>query len=199
MKHIKTLILGGFLAAALTAPVLVAPAAAHDDDKKHGKSKHNFCYDKHGRWRSHPHCPASRPSHVHGHHHHRETYYRRYPSHHHDGRRHDAHRPQTIYVIKDRRYERAPSRPAARDDYRIVREARKEVQESRDKLRNDRAELRKDRAELRRDIRNRAGKDEIRNDRQEIRADLQKIKSTRRELRNDRADLDMARREWARR
>lgn len=197
MKIFKTFILSGLLAGTLTAPLLVPSAAAHDDDKKHGKSKHNFCYDKHGRWRSHPHCPAPRASHSHGHHHHGQTHYRRYPSHH-DAWHRDAHRPQTIYVIKDRRYDRAPSKPAARDDYRIVREARKEVQESREQLRNDRAELRKDRAELRRDIRNRASKEEIRKDRQEIRADLQKIKTTRHELRNDRADLEMARRDWAR-
>lgn len=198
MKISRTFVLAGFLAGALTLPGLNASADAHGNAIGPGNSKHNFCYDKHGRWRSHPHCPAPQP---HRHYSYREPYQRHYHSHYHDARDRYQRRPQVIYVRKDYPYDYRSrySRPPVKDNLKTASDVRREVQQGRDQLRQDRAELKKDRAELRRDIRNRASKEEIRSDRQEIRADLQKIKSTRQEIRNDRSDLDLARRELAKR
>lgn len=191
MKVSRTLILGGFLAGMLTVPVIPGLAGAHGIGNAPGKAKHHFCYDKHGRWRSHPHCPAPQPYYARRHYGHRDHYhhhphYDRYDT----GHRYQ-HRPRVIYVRKDapydyrNRYSRAPL-GTSRDS---VEEARREVRQGREQLREQRAELKKDRAELRRDIRNGASKEEIRNERQEIRADLQRIKETRRDIRDDRREL----------
>jgi hypothetical protein len=200
VKFSTTFVLAGLLAGALALPGLTATAQAHDKGNENGKSKHNFCYDKHGRWRSHPHCPAPRQSHAHQYYGYREPSYSHY--HHRDYTR-DRYerRPTVIYVRKDSPYDYRGRyiKPPVRDNLRTVDHARSEVRQGREQLRRDRVELRRDRAELRRDIRNRTSKQEIRNDRQEIRDDLRQIKSTRREIRNDRADLDMAHRELARR
>jgi hypothetical protein len=212
MKFSKTLALAGLLTGALILSSPLAPARADDDDdhkgRRHGKSKHHYCYDKHGRWRSHPHCPPpqhhhhgdKRYHHSHYHHHHGDGRY--YHSHSHDHYRAGYHRhsqPKIIYVRKDGPFDhraRVNTPVITRDHAKAVRDARKEVQQSSTQLRKDHAELKSDRAELRRDILKGASKDEIRKDRQEIRADLAKIKPTKQDLRNDRADLDMARREW---
>jgi len=183
-------------------PRLTGIAEAHGAANANGNSKHYFCYDKHGRWRSHPHCPAPQPTperryygYV------RPSHYGHYHPDYYDARDRYQRRPQVIYVRKEYppdyqgRYTRVP----VNDTLRTNTAARTEVQQGRDQLRADRAELKNDRAELRRDIRNHASKEEIRSDRQEIRADLQKIKSTRQEVRNDRADLDTARRQLAKR
>ena len=198
MKVSKTFAAAGLLAGALILPGLSASADAHGNGIGPGNSKHNFCYDKHGRWRSHPHCPASQPTPARSYYGHRPPYYGH--DHYYASDRYQS-RPQVIYVRKDSPYEyrSAYSRPPAKDTLKTARDARTEVEQGRDQLRADRAELKKDRAELRRDIRNHASKEEIRSDRQEIRADLQKIKSTRQEVRNDRADLDLARRQMAKR
>ena len=186
MNNSKSFVLVGFLAGALAVPVLVGVAGAHGIGNAKGTSQHNFCYDKHGRWRSHPHCPAPQASHSASH---RERNYSRH--HHHDTGHSYQRRPQVIYVRKDvpYNYRSRYTKPAARDTRNTVNDARREVQLGRDQLRRDRTELKNDRAELRRDIRNNASKEEIRSDRQEIRADLQKIKSTRQEIRNDRREL----------
>jgi hypothetical protein len=186
----KTFILAGILAGALAVPGLVGVAGAHGMGNAKGNSKHNFCHDKHGRWRSHPHCPAPRPNYSHRGHRHREPHYSPY-YHHRDASYRYQRRPRVIYVRKDAPYDyrsRYTGR-AVRDTRSTTNDARREVQLGRDRLREDRAELKKDRAELRRDIRNRASREEIRSDRQEIHADLQKIKNTRQEIRNDRREL----------
>lgn len=199
MKISKTFVIAGFLAGALLVPGLTGISEAHGVGNANGNSKHNFCYDKHGRWRSHPHCPAPQPSPARRYYGHRPPYYGH--DHHYYASDRFQSRPQVIYVRKEYpydyrgRYTRVP----VNDTLRTATGARTEVQQGRDQLRADRAELKNDRAELRRDIRNHASKEEIRSDRQEIRADLQKIKSTRQEVRNDRSDLDRARRELARR
>jgi hypothetical protein len=189
VKFRTILVLAGFLAGMVSVPGLIATAEAHGNDDENGKSKHNFCYDKHGRWRSHPHCPAPQPIYPHRYPGYRERYYGHYHPHYYDARDRYRRRPQVIYVRKEVPYDYRSrySRPPV--SLRTTSDARREVQQGRDQLRTDRTELRKDRAELRRDIRNRASKEEIRSDRQEIRADLQKIKNTRQEIRNDRREL----------
>src|SRR5919106_842971 len=154
MKFSKTLALVGLLAGSLILSGPLAPARAHDDDddkkRGHGKSKHHYCYDKHGRWRSHPHCPPPRSSHYH---------HNQYGAGYH---RHSQ--PQVIYVRKDGRFDnraRANAPVITRDGAKAVRDTRKEVQQSREQLSKDHAELRKDRAELRRDILKGASKAEI--------------------------------------
>lgn len=207
MKFSKILVLGAFLAGTLTAPALVSVAGAHGNGNSQGNSKHNFCYDKHGRWRSHPHCPAPQPVSSPRYYSHPRPHYAHY---HHGNPRpcydhsHHPHytggyyqrRPQVIYVKKDSPYDHRHgyTRPPVRDTRASVSDARRDVQQGRDQLKLDRSELKKDRAELRRDIRNGASKQEIRTDRQEIRADLQKVRSTRQDIRNDRRELELARR-----
>lgn len=190
MNISKTFVLAGFLAGALAVPGLVGVARAHGVGNAQGNNKHNFCYDKHGRWRSHPHCPAPQPSRSHRSYGHREPHYSHY-HHHHDAGHSYQRRPEVIYVRKDVPYDYRSryTKPAVRNTRTTVNDARRDVQLGRDQLRDDRSELKKDRAELRRDVRNHASKEEIRSDRQEIRADLQKIKSTRQEIRNDRREL----------
>jgi hypothetical protein len=195
MKLSKTLALAGFLAGSLILPGPMATAEAHDKDNGHGhgKSKHYSCYDKHGRWRSHPHCPPPQHSYHHGYHHDRypshTRYYRSAPA---PYQRH----PEIIYVRKDGPYDRRVRRnnPVVQSRATTVSDSRTRVLQSRDQLRADQMELKNDRAELRRDIRNKVGKDEIIRDRQEIRADLDKIKSTRSDLRKDQSQLAGARR-----
>ena len=187
MKFSKTFALAGLLAGSLILSGPMTTAEAHDNGN--GKSKHNFCYDKHGRWRQHPHCPPPQPSRSYGHYHSPDYYH----SHAHDYRRSGDHysQPKVIYVKKDGPFDHRTrtNPPVVRDNLKSVTDARKEVQQGRDQLRKDQTELKSDRAELRRDIRNHASKEEIKGDRQEIRADLQKIKSTRQEVRNDRREL----------
>jgi hypothetical protein len=197
MKLSKTFALAGFLAGSLILPGPMATAEAHDKDNGHGlgKSKHYSCYDKHGRWRSHPHCPPPQHSYHHGYHHDHD----RYPSHTRYYRSAPApyqRHPEIIYVRKDGPYDRRVRRnnPVVQSRATIVSDSRTRVQQSRDQLRADQMELKNDRAELRRDIRNKVGKDEITRDRQEIRADLDKIKSTRSDLRKDQSQLAGARR-----
>jgi hypothetical protein len=184
----KTLAIAGLLAGMMIAPSLIARADAHDTG--HGKSKHHYCYDKHGRWRSHPHCPAPQPSHSHRYDRPRPAPYSHYP-HRHDSRYGYQRRPQVIYVRKDGPYHHHDryGKPVATDTRNRRDVARTDVRQSRDQLREARTELKKDRAELRRDIRNHAGKEEIRSDRQEIRADRQQLKSARQDLRADRREL----------
>jgi hypothetical protein len=187
VKLPKILVLIGLVAGMLSFPGLVATSSA--DDRK-GKSKHYYCYDKHGRWRSHPHCPAPRPSYARRYYGPPRPYYGHY-HHNHDSGYSYQRRPQVIYVRKDVPYDYRSryNRPVVRDTRTTVNDARRDVQLGRDQLRDDRSELKKDHAELRRDVRNHASKEEIRSDRQEIRGDLQKIKSTRQEIRNDRREL----------
>jgi hypothetical protein len=187
MKVSKVAIAAGLLAGALALPGLQATAQAHVIGN--GASKHNFCYDKHGRWRSHPHCPAPQPAPAHRYYSHRPPYYGH--DHHYYASDRYQSRPQVIYVRRDPPYDYRSrySRPAVNDTVKTATDARREVQQGRDQLRQDRAELKSDRAELRRDIRNHASKEEIKGDRQEIRADLEKMKSTRQEIRSDRRDL----------
>jgi hypothetical protein len=198
MKYSNTLTLAAFLAGSMILTGPMATAEAHDNGN--GKSKHYFCYDKHGRWRQHPHCPPPQRTLPYGHYHSRDYYH----SHDHDYRRSSDRyqsRPKIIYVRKDGPFDpRTKTNPViVRDSRSAVADARKEVQQSRDQLRKDQAELKNDRVELRRDIRAGASKDEIRRDRQEIRADVGKIKSTRREVRQDQAELTGARRDLAKR
>jgi hypothetical protein len=194
VKVSRTLVLAVFVAATLTAPNLVGSVSAHPPGghavKTKGNSKHYYCYDKHGRWRSHPHCPPPRYSYSPRYYEHPRPYYGHYHHHHAAGYRYQR-RPQVIYVRKDAPYDYRSryTKPAVRDTRNTVNDARREVQLGRDQLRQDRTELKNDRAELRRDIRNNASKAEIRSDRQEIRADLQKIESTRQEIRSDRREL----------
>jgi hypothetical protein len=189
VKISRNFILAGCLAGALTGPGLIGIAGAHGIGNVNGPAHHNFCYDKHGRWRSHPHCPAAQPTPYHRHYVYREPYRPHYHPNYYDARDYDQRRPPVIYVRKDApydyrdRYSRAPLGESLKSD------ARSAVKDGREQLRSDRAELKKDRAELRRDIRNRASKDEIKADRQEIRDDLQKIKATRQEIRSDRREL----------
>ena len=191
MKFPTTFVLAGLLAGALTIPGLTSTAQAHDKGNENGKSKHNFCYDKHGRWRSHPHCPSPQPSYARRHYGDREHYHGHSHPHYYYARDRYQHRPPVIYVRKDVPYDYRSryARPRLRDSRTTVGDARREVQLGRNQLRNERAELKKDRAELRRDVRNRASKEKIRADRREIRADLQTIKNTRQEIRNDRREL----------
>jgi hypothetical protein len=185
MKLNKTLAVAGLLMGMLCVPMFAPPAEAHGVGPRNGK--HHYCHDKHGRWRSHPHCPAPQPRYGH----HRPHYghyppyrYSRYPY---------QRRPEVIYVRRDNPYDyRSRYGKSTITDRRD--QARSDVRDSRDQLRDARAELKKDRAELRRDIRNGASKDEIRAARQEIRADRQEIKDMRQDLRKDRSDLKTARR-----
>ena len=188
MKISRTFVIVGCLAGALTLPGLTGIAGAHEISKPIGPGKHNFCYDKHGRWRSHPHCPAPQPAPYHRHYVYREPYQPHYHPHYYDARNDYQRRPQVIYVRKDVPYDYRGRVPLS-DGVKSKSDARQAVQQSRDQLRSHRTELKNDRAELRRDLRNRAGKDEIRADRQEIRDDLQKIKATRKEMRSDRREL----------
>ncbi|HEX2931854.1 MAG TPA: hypothetical protein VHV54_19155 [Candidatus Binatia bacterium] len=202
MKFSKTFALAGLLGGSLILTGLTSTAAAHDNDNNqgNGKSKHYFCYDKHGRWRQHPHCPPPQKTLPHGHYYSKDYYH----SHEHDYRRSGDRyqsQPQIIYVRKDGPFDRSQkTQTVARDSLKTtVSDARKEVQQGRDQLRKDQTELKNDRAELRRDIRAGASKAEIKADRQEIRSDVDKVKSTRREIREDRADLAGARRDLAKR
>ena len=197
MKLSKTFALAGLLAGSLILSGPMTTAEAHGNGKgdEKGKSKHYSCYDKHGRWRSHPHCPPPQHRHSHGHYHSRDYHH----SQSHDYRRSGDHyrrQPKVIYVRKDGPYDRRVqhNNPIVRNRATTVSDARTTVQQSRDQLRADRTELKNDRAELRRDIRNKVGKAEITRDRQEIRADLDKIKSTRSDLRKDQSELARARR-----
>jgi hypothetical protein len=187
VKISKTLAIAGLLAGMMTAPSLIASADAHDTGP--GKSKHYYCYDKHGRWRSHPHCPAPQPSYPHRYH--RPGAPSSYYPHRHDSRYAYQRRPQVIHVHKDGPYHYRDrySRPVVTETQNRRDQARTNVEQSRDQMREARAELKKDRAELRRDIRNHASKDEIKTDRQEIRADRQQLKSSRQDLRADRREL----------
>lgn len=60
MEPSKTIILAGLFAGSLILSGSIQTAEAHEIARGHGKDKHHFCYDKHGRWRSHPHCPPRR-------------------------------------------------------------------------------------------------------------------------------------------
>src|SRR5262245_59722127 len=194
MKVAKTLALAGLLSGSLIISGLTSTVAAHDkednNDQGKGKSKHYFCYDKHGRWRQHPHCPPPQQTLPHGHYYTKDYYH----SHDYDYRRSGAYyhsHPHVIYVRKDGPLDpRSKTNPVVlRDSRNTVADARKEVQQSRDQHRKDQTELKNDRAELRRDLRNGASKDEIKKDRQEIRSGVDKVKSTKTDLRSDRRDL----------
>jgi len=192
VKLVSTFVIGGFLAGALMVPGLTGTTEAHGVGNANGNSKHYFCYDKHGRWRSHPHCPPPQPSPAIRYYGHPPSpYYAHYHPYYYDARDRYQSPPQIIYVRKDYPYDYRSrySRPPVKDTFKTASDVRAEVRQGRDQLRADRAELKNDRGELRRDIRNHASKPEIRSDRQEIRADLQKMKSTRQEVRSDRREL----------
>jgi hypothetical protein len=180
MKSLRIIMLAGLTGVALMLPALPTSADTRDDSRyKHSRRDGDYRRSG-GRYATNKDHKFNRPGAE------RREHVRR-------ARFDDSQSRRDRHHGKYQGSRGHHNKPAVREKFSNVRDARKDVQEGRRELRGDFKDLRKDKAELRRDIRNGASTEELRRDRREIRDDYKEIANDRRDLRQDQGELRDAR------